>query len=316
VPQQELVQARRDGRATDERYHARRDGSVFYGSGVTIRLGTRSDLGFAKIARDLTAQAQAAEALAAAHSALEVRVAERTSELAAEVKAHKVAQSHVVKLLRTVVTAQEDERSRIARNLHDQLGQRLTALRLSLERLESNDAQAATTGAVDEALAMVQAIDAEVGFLAWELRPAILDHLGLAVALPRYIQEWSEHYRVEGNYSGTLLQKLPGEVEIALYRIVQEALTNVAKHAHATRADVLLETRGDTVVLVVEDDGVGFDVEHSDTSERGIGVMGMRERAELIGAEFQLESRPGGGTSVYVRYTPGRTHQDAASELV
>ena len=142
VPHQELEQARRDGRAADERYHARRDGSVFYGSGVTIRLGTRGDLGFAKIARDLTAQAQAAEALAAAHSALEVRVAERTSELAAEVKAHKVAQSHVVKLLRTVVTAQEDERSRIARNLHDQLGQRLTALRLSLERLESNDAQA------------------------------------------------------------------------------------------------------------------------------------------------------------------------------
>ena len=211
---------------------------------------------------------------------------------------HHSAQVHVVNLLRKVVTAQEDERGRIARNLHDQLGQRLTELRLSLERIQSRSELPA--GADDElsrTLALVQTIDSEVGFLAWELRPAVLDHLGLAVALPRYVREWSEHYGIEAKYGGDGLQRdgISREAEIALYRIAQEALTNVAKHAHASRVDVFLESRDGYFVLVVEDDGVGFDPEHATARERGIGLLGMRERAGLIGAQFELESRSGGG---------------------
>ena len=157
---------------------------------------------------------------------------------------HQAAQAHVVNLLRKVVTAQEDERGRIARNLHDQLGQRLTALRLSLERIQATSgARRHAAEELERTLALVHTIDAEVGFLAWELRPAVLDHLGLAVALPRYVREWSEHYGIEAKYKGEPVDSTPmsREAEIALYRIAQEALTNVAKHAHASRVDVLLE---------------------------------------------------------------------------
>ena len=280
---------------------------MFHASSVTTRLGDRDGLGFAKIARDLTHQQDAAQGLTDAHAALEVRVGERTRELAAEVKSHQTSQLHVVNLLRKVVTAQEDERGRIARNLHDQLGQRLTALRLSLERLQ--DATSGRPRAEDELakiMTLVQSIDSEVSFLAWELRPAVLDHLGLAVALPRYVHEWAEHYGIEVKYQGDAFEPeaMSREAEIALYRIAQEALTNVAKHAHANRVDVLLESRDGAVTLVIEDDGVGFEPENTTFRERGIGLVGMRERAGLIGAEFELEASAGEGTSVFVRYLP------------
>jgi two-component system, chemotaxis family, CheB/CheR fusion protein len=302
----ELQKVQRDGRSVDERYHVRRDGTLFYASGVTTRLGRGPGLGFAKIARDLTGHQHAAQALRDAHTELETRVAERTRELGAEVKSHEAAQLHIVNLLRKVVTAQEDERGRIARNLHDQLGQRLTALRLFLERAQQQSSQSAEDGDLARALALVQTIDTEVGFLAWELRPAVLDHLGLSVALPRYVREWSEHYGVEAKYSGETFQEgvMSREAEIALYRIAQEALTNSAKHAHASRVDVLLELRDGSLTLIIEDDGVGFDPDEN--RERGIGLLGMRERAGLIGADFQLESALGEGTSIYVRHTPGQ----------
>jgi len=152
-------------------------------------------------------------------------------------------------------------------------------------------------------------IDDDVGFLSWELRPAVLDHLGLGVALPRYAREWSEHYGIEVQCKCDSFQtgRLTPEGVVALYRIAQEALTNVAKHAHASRVDVLLESREDSVVLVVEDDGVGFDGSDSSMRDRGVGLLGMRERAALIGAQFEIESKPGEGTSIFVRY-PGKNN--------
>jgi two-component system CheB/CheR fusion protein len=305
IPAAELDRARRDGRAVDERYHMRSDRTLFYASGVTASLGDESGLGFAKIARDLTSQQQSAEALRLAHAELDQRVADRTKELQTAVAEQQAAQVRVVNLLRKVVTAQEDERGRIARNLHDQLGQRLTALRLSLERVQEH---LATNGnrneELERALSLTHMIDADVGFLSWELRPAVLDHLGLGVALPRYAREWSDHYGIEVAYKGDSFQTggLTHEAEVAFYRIAQEALTNVAKHAHASRVDVMLETRDHSVVLVIEDDGVGFDATEGAVGDRGVGLLGMRERAGLIGAEFLLESKTGDGTSIYVRY--------------
>ena len=262
-------------------------------------------MGFAKIARDLSRQERAAESLRQAHATQDQRVAERTQELQPALAEHQTAQASVVSLLRKIVTAQEDERGRIARTLHDQLGQRLTALRLSLERAQE---RSSTPHGQDEDVArareLTHLIDAEVGFLAWVLRPAVLDQLLLGVALPRYVREWSEHYDIEAEckcdgFSQGLLSR---EAEVTLYRIAQEGLTNVAKHAHASRVDVMLESRDRTVILVVEDDGVGFDPDDPVTLQRGVGVLGMRERAGLIGAEFQLESGPGDGTSIFVRH--------------
>ena len=314
LPAAELVRAGREGRTVNERYHLRSNGTRFYASGVTTRMAGGPRAGFAMIARDLTTQERAAEAFRQAHADLDVRVAARTQELETAVADHKSAQRHVVNLLRKVVTAQEDERGRIARNLHDQLGQRLTALRLSIERAQERARDGAGGEELQRALKLTNMIDADVGFLSWELRPAVLDHLGLAVALPRYVDEWSEHYGLEVAYEGDRFQPgvLSHEAEVVFYRIAQEALTNVAKHAHASRVDLMLETRDHSAILVIEDDGVGFDPSDGNAIDHGVGLLGMRERAALVGAEFQIEAKPGDGTSIFVRYPVSDTHGAAS----
>src|SRR5262249_54633574 len=143
-------------------------------------------IGFAKIARDLTSQRQVADALRGAQTELELAVRTRTAELQAEIESHAAAKGSVTNLLHRIVNTQEDERRRIARDLHDHLGQQLTALRLALERHQSIPA-ADRDGDIDEALSLTQQIGRDVDFLAWELRPAVLDELGLAAALPRFV---------------------------------------------------------------------------------------------------------------------------------
>jgi len=204
--------------------------------------------------------------------------------------------------LRTLVTAQEDERARIARDLHDQMGQQITALRLALERHRESHAAGGQADDLDKALALARNIDSEIDFLAWELRPAALDDLGLPAVLPRFLNEWSAHYGVRMNFqtTGTMPSRLSPEAETTFYRITQEALTNVAKHAHATRVDVVLEGQRAIVTLVIEDDGVGFEPSAVDRTT-GIGLLGMRERAALVGASLQVESAPGKGTTIYLR---------------
>ena len=306
LPVAELARARGDGRATSELPQVRSDGSSFYASAVTTALGNKRGLGFAKIARDLTSQQQAADALLSSQTDLDRRVAKRTHDLETAITEQQFAQTNVVNLLRKIVTAQEDERGRIARNLHDQLGQRLTALRLSLERVQEHLAEHGQRhDELERALNLTHTLDTDVGFLSWELRPAVLDHLGLGVALPRYAREWSQHYGVEVAYEGDSFAAglLAHDAEVAFYRIAQEALTNIAKHAHASRVDMLLETRDHSARLVIEDDGVGFDPLDGETAQRGVGLLGMRERAGLIGAEFQIESSPGEGASIFVRYS-------------
>ena len=163
-------------------------------------------------------------------------------------------QEQVRGLLRTLVTAQEDQRRRIARDLHDQLGQQLTALRLTLERGQQNRAAGRDVDEeLERGLALVSEVTEEVDFLAWELRPAVLDDLGLAAALPRFLREWSKHYVVDAEFrlSGFTAGHLSKEAEVTYYRIAQEALSNVMKHAHASRVDVVLETRDGVVTLCI-----------------------------------------------------------------
>jgi two-component system, chemotaxis family, CheB/CheR fusion protein len=302
VPAGELKKAAASGRTVDERFHARRDGSRFYCSASTIALGEK--MGFAKIARDLSAQQQTAEALRVVEAEFEVRVRERTDALTAEVQARDSAHARVTDLLRRIVTAQEDERARIARDLHDQLGQQLTALRLGLQRHRNRLAATVTVDEdVDRALSLADRIETDLDFLSWQLRPAVLDDLGLSAALPLFVREWSEYHGVPAEYrSGGYASGVLGQdAELVFYRVAQEALNNVTKHAHASRVDVMLEARDGSVVLVVEDDGVGFDLSDRETRNKGIGIVGMQERASLIGATLQVESKPGDGTSVFLR---------------
>ena len=207
-------------------------------------------------------------------------------------------------LLSRLVFVQEDERRRIARDMHDQFGEHLTALSLEIASLK--DAWTATPDLVDRAgtlEAIAARLDHDVEQLVWRLRPTALDDLGLRAALTNYVREWSVRHGVaaEVHTSGLLDDRLASEVETALYRIAQEALNNVAKHARAQRVDVLLERRPDCVLLVVEDDGVGFDAARPSGGRHGFGLVGMQERSALVGASLQIDTTPGQGTTVLVR---------------
>jgi two-component system CheB/CheR fusion protein len=310
--EQEMRTARANGRAADERWHVRRDGSRFYASGVLSPLGAAPGSGFVKVMRDLTERRRADEELRRTRGELEQRVAERTDELRltvetmlSEVKERRAAEERARRLVGQLVTAQEDERRRISRDLHDQLGQQLTALRLGLEALrERCGADGELCRGVDELRARAARLDEEVDFLAWEMRPTSLDDLGLGAALDNYVAEWSKHCHVPAEFHAGLGDaRLPPQVETCLYRITQEALNNVFKHAQAARVSVILERRDGHAVLVVEDDGVGFDPAEAAgwRGGRGLGLVGMRERAAILNGSVEFESEFGKGTTIFAR---------------
>jgi len=314
VPEQEMKTAREKGRAMDERWHIRKDGTRFYASGVMMPLYLgRTLTGYAKIASDLTERQRQKEELERAHSELELRVAERTRELAEsnralieEAKARSAAEAERVQLLHRLVTSQEMERRRIARDIHDQLGQRLTGLRLKLESLKSvvgKDPDVASR--VKRLQEISERLDSEVSFLAWELRPTVLDDLGLVEALQTYVKEWMRHTETDADFQAIKVgrERFDLNVETHLYRIAQEALNNINKHAKAENVTVMLEKRDRELILIVEDDGKGFDptkVARPRKSGRGLGLIGMQERATLIGGELDIESSEN-GTTIYVR---------------
>ncbi len=207
-------------------------------------------------------------------------------------------------LLARLVFAQEDERRRIAREMHDQFGEQLTALgRCVAMLMEACADHSGLRWQVESLEAIAQQLDRDVDHLVWELRPTALDDLGLRAALASYVQDWSKRVGISARLHTTGLSdsRLASEAETTLYRIAQEALTNVAKHSRADSVDVILERRSDHVLLIVEDDGVGFDPAESGTGSRGFGLLGMQERAALVGASLQIESAAGRGTTILVR---------------
>jgi signal transduction histidine kinase len=197
--------------------------------------------------------------------------------------------------LRRVVEAQELERRRLARELHDETGQALTSILLGLKAVED----ARDAGQRDDAFAelheLVVATLQDVRRLAVELRPKALDDFGLVPALRRLAQSFTEQIGIAADVEAYLGDgRLPAEIETALYRLVQEALTNVVKHARASRVSISLVRRTGSVSAVIEDDGVGF----SGPSGEGLGLVGMRERVGLLNGRLVVESRPGRGTTI------------------
>ncbi len=200
--------------------------------------------------------------------------------------------------LRRVVTAQELERRRLARELHDETGQALTSILLGLKAAED----AGDRKEMQEALVSLRELVVEtlhdVRRLAVELRPRALDDFGLVPALERLTDTFAEQTGIAVTFTHDLEpERLPGEVETALYRIVQEALTNVVKHAGAATIEVALTERAGLVTARITDDGRGFD-SSSDRDDDGIGLVGMRERLGLIDGELRVESQPDGGTTI------------------
>ncbi len=199
--------------------------------------------------------------------------------------------------------AEEEERHRISRELHDQLGQLFASLIIGMDAL-GRDLPDGTPAARSLAglRQLARQLDDDVHRIARELRPTSLDDLGLHTTLLNLCEEWGERAKVVVDYFGGEMEKrrLPPAVETAIYRIAQEALTNVLKHASAGRVTLVLRCLDGELRLVVEDDGVGFDAE-SPASEGRLGLLSMRERAALIGADLEIESAPGKGTAVIVR---------------
>jgi signal transduction histidine kinase len=198
--------------------------------------------------------------------------------------------------LERVLSAQEDERRRLARELHDETGQALTSILLGLRGLEEAKDPEVLRDAVAEVRELVRSTLQDVRRLAVELRPTALDDFGLVPAVERLTDSFAEQTGMVVEFVPNVPDgRLPSDVETALYRIVQESLTNVVKHARAGHVSVVLTQKDSAVSVVVEDDGVGF--EPGRVRGDGIGLVGMRERVGLLGGRLTVESRPGAGTT-------------------
>lgn len=222
-----------------------------------------------------------------------------TEELAHTDELRRERESLRRQLLEKVISTQEDERRRIARELHDSTSQNLTSLIVGLRMMETQCAQCVSPTKASELREVASHTLDEVHDLSIRLRPRVLDDLGLAAALERLAHEWQTRYKTPADVIIQLNERLPGEIETALYRIVQEALTNIARHAKAHSISILVEKHGDTVRAIVEDDGIGFDI-NTKQGEQHLGLLGMRERAELLGGTLTTESTPEQGTSIFI----------------
>lgn len=211
-------------------------------------------------------------------------------------------------LSRRLVEVQENERRYISRELHDEAGQLLTSMMVDLRLLEkkASDPEMVRQKIVEMEDALNE-VSENLHRVAMALRPASLDHVGLVAALNQHLEMIGEKNNLIINFrAGKLQRRLPINVETVLYRIVQEALTNVIRHAHAIRVDVVLTERDDKLIIIIEDDGVGFDPETS-ISDEHLGLFGIRERIEMIDGKLIIESAPGKGTTLIVEVNYANT---------
>ena len=258
------------------------------------------------VSMDVTERKRAEEALKLAKEELsryskdlERQVQSRTREIHSNITALKKTQDQLRRLSAGIMASQEKERSAIARELHDELGQVLTALRMDAvwikERLKGTDAKAS-----ERALTMCQLIDKnieDVRGMVFRLRPGVLDDLGLVDALDWYTTDFERRTEITCVFEYDNVPPLSETVTTAAYRITQEAITNVARHAFASRVEVVLKAQNSTLTLAVVDDGRGFNLLELSDSE-GLGVAGMRERASLVGGTLDVFSQPEKGTQV------------------
>lgn len=231
-----------------------------------------------------------------------------------DVTRRKEIEKERLELQRQLVRAQEDEQRRISRELHDQMGQSLAALLLGLKSLKDAVPSEPTRLQIQGLQDITSQIADELHSLVRELRPIALDDWGLYTALSNYIGEWSQRSNIAVDFhsNGLVDGRLESQLESTIYRIVQEALNNVMKHARAQSVSVILENRASKVSVIVEDDGIGFDVEElmkTPARNRRFGLLGMQERVMLVGGTLNIESTPGVGTTVLV-------HIDASRDIL
>ncbi|MBH0205183.1 MAG: PAS domain S-box protein [Nitrospira sp.] len=250
-------------------------------------------VGVSKVIRDISERKRGETLLQQAHEALEIKVQERTAELSAANHSLRILSSRLMQV-------QEEERSRLARDLHDEVGQLLTALKIDLQDIQHGEVRDSRFSPLTDSLELVDRLLTQVRTLALDLRPSLLDDLGLVSALRWYANRqaarngWTLSLSVEGMDS-----RIPASIEVTCFRVAQEALTNIAKYSHAKTIGLALRRQGEEVTLVIQDDGVGFDVilaRRRAQSGESIGLLGMEERVRLAGGSLVISSAPGEGT--------------------
>lgn len=209
-------------------------------------------------------------------------------------------------LLGKVMTVQEEERKRIARELHDETSHSLSSILLGLKVLQEVTDEEQRQKEISNLRELAHHTIEEVHELAWQLRPSILDKFGLKVAIERYTAEFKKKYPVEFDLilEGIDKERLSSEVETAIFRVVQEALTNILKYAKAKSVSVIIMKNSHMISVIIEDDGVGFNVEsvlNKDPSKYNLGIRGMQERVSILGGTLNIESETGEGTAVMVK---------------
>ena len=209
--------------------------------------------------------------------------------------------------LSQIIEAQENERRRISRELHDEIGQALTAIKFNLDMMDKELPQTLLTvrGRLGDAKSLSSQTLTAMRQLSMDLRPTMLDELGLIPTLRWYIQNFSNRLNIDSQFQVIgFEEKLPPQIETAFYRIVQEALNNISKHAGANRVEIFFEHRDSTICASITDNGRGFDLDrvyHPASPGRGFGIIGMQERVSLLGGKMDIQSSPGRGTRIHIK---------------
>ncbi len=210
------------------------------------------------------------------------------------------------KYLSQIIEAQENERRRISRELHDEIGQALTSIKFNLDMIDKDLPQnfPVVRGRLGDAKSLSNQILTAMRQLSMDLRPTMLDDLGLIPTLRWYVQNFSNRLNIYSHFQAIgFEEKLPPQIETAFYRIIQEALNNIAKHAKADRIEISLEQRDSMICASITDNGKGFDLDkvlHPESPERGFGIIGMQERVSLLEGNIDIQSRPGFGTHSHI----------------
>ncbi len=251
---------------------------------------------FLATGRDVTQLRQAERALRASRDNLERLVAQRTAEL-------ERTNERLHLLAHDIVTSQEDERRRVSRELHDQAGQALTALKLTLQSIRDDLASLGNSHSqhLEEALSLTDDTHDQIRALAQNLRPPALDSAGLDAALEGLCTDWARRSQTRVDYVGDPNLCIAPTASICLYRFLQEALTNAARHGHATKVKVALRRDDQEVCLSVADNGTGFDppsVLANHSQPKGMGLVGMQERLAMLGGALEINSKPGHGATL------------------
>ncbi len=226
-----------------------------------------------------------------------------------EILLRQTAEEERISLLRRFVSLQEEERRHISRELHDHCGQEIIALQLGIKRavniIESEN-QKEANACFQEVNEILSRLSGEIHDLAFDLRPPSLDELGLHTAICSLLELWSERVGITVDFEcrNWNEQKLSSEAALTLYRVLQEALNNVAKHSASKHVSIVLEIHGDSAVIIVEDQGVGFGIDFSNSNamvRQPLGILGMKERLASVGGSLEMESAVGKGATLFAR---------------